>query len=218
MKRNLMKTIHFLCLGLLALIISSCGRATTERKQHQDVAVQQADPCNDPDADIECCFRNMPANLSQIMTIEEQDDSTEKLVVSGTVYQADGKTPYPNIILYAYHTDGEGYYLKNGSEKGVQKWHGRLHGGCRTNSNGYYEIRTIRPARYPNNTMPAHIHTAIKKPSDQPYWITDFVFRNDELVDEEYLSTLTNVGGTGVVAISLNPENSWTGKRDMVLK
>jgi transglutaminase/protease-like cytokinesis protein 3 len=65
--------------------------------------------------------------------------------------------------------------------------------------------------------MPAHIHAAIKKDNGQMYWITDYVFRDDNLVNEKYLSSLSNVGGTGVVEINKNDENTLTGKRDMVL-
>jgi hypothetical protein len=49
------------------------------------------------------------------------------------------------------------------------------------------------------------------------YWITDYVFRDDNLVNEKYLSSLSNVGGTGVVDINKSAENIWTGKRDIVL-
>jgi protocatechuate 3,4-dioxygenase beta subunit len=159
----------------------------------------------------------MPATLTSTMNIDIQKETADKLVISGTIFKADGKTPFPNIILYAYHTDSKGYYSKNGNETGVQIWHGRSHGWCKTDKNGYYEIHTIRPARYPDNSMPAHIHAAIKKGNGQMYWITDYVFRDDNLVNEKYLSSLSNVGGTGVVDINKNDENIWTGKRDIVL-
>ncbi len=121
----------------------------------------------------------MPTNLTSTMTISNQKEAGEKLIISGTTFKADGKTAFPNVILYAYHTDSKGYYSKIGTEKGVQKWHGRLHGWCKTDKNGRYEMQTIRPALYPDNSMPAHIHTAIKTDSGQMYWITDYVFKDD---------------------------------------
>ena len=57
------------------------------------------------------------------MTIAGKNEPGEKLIISGTIYKADGKSPYPNITIYAYHTDSKGYYSKNGTETGVQKWH-----------------------------------------------------------------------------------------------
>jgi protocatechuate 3,4-dioxygenase beta subunit len=203
--------------GLLILALLSCGQSTSQHSYNQEKVQQQADTCDNPDANISCNFVNMPTSLSSIMTISEENEPGEKLEISGTIYKADGKSPYPNIIIYAFHTDNTGHYSKNGTEAGVQKWHGHLHGWCKTDSNGQYKIQTIRPARYPDNSMPAHIHAAIKKDNGQMYWITDYVFRDDKLVNEKYVSSLSNVGGTGVVDISKSDENTWTGKRDIIL-
>jgi protocatechuate 3,4-dioxygenase beta subunit len=204
-------------LGLLVLAFLSCRQTKSQRQNNLHNTQLPADTCDNPDADISCYFVNTPTALSNVMTIPGQNEHGEKLVITGTIFKEDGKTPYPNIILYAYHTDSEGYYSKKGTETGVQKWHGRLHGWCMTDSNGYYEIRTIRPARYPDNSMPAHIHAAIKTDSGQMLWITDYVFKDDSLADDKYLSSLTNVGGTGVVDIKKTAENIWTGIRDIVL-
>ena len=209
---------NMIFLGLLSLTFLSCGQTTSQRQVNQNNNHLQIDSCNNPDADISCCFINMPSSLTSIMAITQRDEPGDKLIISGTIFKSDGKTPYPNVILYAYHTDSKGYYSKNGTETGVQKWHGHLHGWCRTDNNGYYEIRTIRPARYPDNSMPAHIHAAIQKDNGQLLWITDYVFKDDSLVDEKYLSLLTNVGGTGVVDINKISENIWAGKRNIILR
>jgi protocatechuate 3,4-dioxygenase beta subunit len=160
----------------------------------------------------------MPEKLTTIMKIVPANESGDKLFITGTVLKSDGKTPYPNVILYAYQTDNTGYYPKNGNETGIQKWHGYLHGWCKTDSNGYYEIHTIRPACYPDNSMPAHIHTAVKLDSGEMLYLNDFVFKDDDLVNQKYLSSLVNIGGTGVVDLYKNSENVWTGKRDVVIK
>lgn len=204
--------------GLLILTLFSCGQTTPQLKDSQENVQHQPDTCDSPDAHISCSFVNIPTSLSSTMTIAGGNEPGEKLVISGTIYKADGKSPYPNIIVYAYHTDNKGYYSKSGTETGAQKWHGHLHGWCKTDSNGYYKLQTIRPARYPDNSMPAHIHAAIKKDNGQMYWITDFVFKDDHLVNEKYLSTLRNlVGETGIVDIDKDTENTWTGVRDIIL-
>ena len=44
-----------------------------------------------------------------------------------------------------------------------------------------------------------------------------FVFKDDDLVNEKYLSGIVHmVGGTGVVNLKKNA-NTWTGTRDIVL-
>ena len=49
------------------------------------------------------------------------------LKITGTVYQPDGKTPAPNVILYFYQTDHQGIYSP---VKGATGW-ARKHGAIR---------------------------------------------------------------------------------------
>ena len=210
-----MSTIYISIVGFL-LMVGSCGQ-TGSQQQHAGNIQQRINDCDNPDADINCCFINMPAQLTSAMHIPTQNEPGEKLFISGIIYKADGKTPFPDVILYAYHTDHRGYYSRSGTETGAQRWHGRLHGWCKTDRNGAYRIHTIRPARYPDNTMPAHIHAAVKMSNAQMKWIADFVFKDDSLVNEEYLSRM-DAGGTGVVDVKRTEDNSWAGRRDIILK
>lgn len=162
-----------------------------------------AEECEDPDANIHCCFLDMPSSLSHVMTIADSAEAGKRMVISGVVYKSDGKTPYPNVIIYAYHTDNTGHYSKRGDETGVQKWHGRLHGWCKTNDKGEYEIHSIRPAAYPSGGIPAHIHSAIREPNEkEPYYINDFVFSDDKFVTEKYIASQSEAGGSGVVTLA----------------
>jgi protocatechuate 3,4-dioxygenase beta subunit len=89
--------------------------------------------------------------------LTSKDEPGEPLVVSGTVYAPDGKTPAPGITVYVYHTDAEGYYRKgvNSSDNP------RLKGTMVTNGEGRYEFRTIKPSAYPGGGNPAHVHYVI---------------------------------------------------------
>jgi protocatechuate 3,4-dioxygenase beta subunit len=205
-------------LGLMVIAAFSCGQSNPNQTGSKLAVDTQKDSCDNPDANISCCFMNMPISLTSTMLISKQVETGERLGITGTIFKSDGKTPCPDVILYAYHTDSKGYYSKSGRETGVQKWHGRLHGWCRSDKNGRYQIHTIRPAPYPDNSMPAHIHAAVKTVNNQLYWITDYVFKGDPLVNDKYLSSLSNVGGTGVIELSNNLDNTWTGQRDIVLK
>lgn len=209
------------CLGLILLSgflihISSCGNksAVTNPTSNSN----EKDTCDDPDANINCCFRNIPDNITGVAKISPPNEPGSKLIVSGIVYKSDGTTPYPDVLIYAYHTDNNGLYSKKGNETGVQKWHGHLHGWCKTNEKGEYTIKTIRPARYPDNTSPAHIHAAIREPDGTVYYVNDFVFKDDSLVNEAYLSSLNLTGGNGVLEVRKDQEGNGYAVRNMVLE
>jgi protocatechuate 3,4-dioxygenase, beta subunit len=205
-------------LGFLVLTFLECQPTASQQQTTADNSQRPKDPCDNPDAPLSCNFEHMPASLTHVMTIAKEQEPGERLVISGRVFRPNGKTPYANVVIYAYHTDSKGHYAKNGTEVGAHKWHGYLHGWCKTDSNGNYEIRTIRPAPYPTNTMPAHIHAVIKKEDSEMYWINDFVFKDDPHVNDRYLRSLVETGGTGVVDVQKNKENTWVGKRDIVLR
>ena len=183
-----------------------------------DPNAPESDPCDSPDAAISCCFEHMPTVLSTDMIITNSTGTGEPLYISGRVIEKETNQPISGVIIYAYHTDEKGYYSKNGSEKGVQKWHGKHHGWCVTDDAGRYAIKSIRPAPYPTNTLPAHIHLAIKMPRvEEPFYINDIVFEDDALVDENYRANLPyDRGGSGIVRLN-KENNTWVGERTINL-
>ena len=90
---------------------------------------------------------------------------------------------------------------------------------CKTDINGNYKINSIRPARYPGNNIPAHIHAAIKNQEGKGlYYISDFVFKDDNLVNEQYLKSVASmVGGIGVVNVVKSKDGIWIGQRNIIL-
>jgi protocatechuate 3,4-dioxygenase beta subunit len=205
---------------ILVLIFSNlnCADIDHNRSGNDSSLNLQPGDCDNPDANIECYFLNMPESLSNILSIPHENETADELIITGTIYKSDGKTPYPDVILYAYHTDSQGYYSKKGNVTGIQKWHGYLHGWCKTDSAGNYTIKTIRPAPYPNASIPAHIHAAIKKPDDTFMHINDYMFTDDALVTESYNSSLTNyTGGSGIIELK-KINDTWFGQRDIILE
>ena len=55
----------------------------------------------------------------------------------------------------------------------------------RSNKEGRYEFRTIKPGSYPGSTNPAHIHAYVSGPGYPEYWIDDYVFDDDRFVSED---------------------------------
>ena len=130
------------CLIVFVIQAIACGQVSSNGKVESTAGSQvQKDSCDNPDADINCSFIHMPSSLNNVLTIAGKNESGERMVISGKVFKSDGKTPYSNVILYAYQTDSEGYYSKSGKEQGAQKWHGRLHAWCKTDRYGKYQIQ-----------------------------------------------------------------------------
>lgn len=211
-------TFAILCFCVLML---SCGQTAIDKNKdlQSKNALSKKDTCEGPDANINCSFINIPDSITPVMNIAPKEEPGERLIITGKVYRQNGSTPFEGVLIYAYHTDNDGLYSKKGNETGAQKFHGHLHGWCKTDSNGHYEIHSIRPSRYPGNTAPAHIHSAIKiTETSEPVYINDFVFSDDALVNENYLKRLNPFSGSGVIELRKNSEGLWIGERDIVLE
>ncbi len=108
----------------------------------------------------------------------EAGEPGEPLRVSGTIFRADGVTPAPGVILYAYQTDVTGRYARPPVTSP------RIRGWMRTDEHGRFEFRTIRPGSYPNRQTEAHIHTQLWGPGAPPQWGPDLLFADDPLLPD----------------------------------
>jgi protocatechuate 3,4-dioxygenase, beta subunit len=161
----------------------------------------------------ELMYESMPTNMSWEAKIENAADPGEPMVIEGTIYKKDGKTPAPGVILYVYHTDAKGYY-SNPKTKGNR--HGHLRAWVKTGADGKYRFTTIRPAPYPGERIPAHVHPLVKEPGMTVYWIDEYLFDDDKLVTDEVKRNEKKRGGNGI----LHPEKKdgvWRIKRDIIL-
>lgn len=150
----------------------------------------------------ELMYVGMPTDIFSVDTSSGWNEIGQKLLVKGNVFKLDGKTPAPNVIIYYWQTDDNGYYTpKNGMDEKAKR-HGHIRGWVKTDENGKYAIYTIKPASYPNEDMPAHIHISIKEPNiPNEYYINEFVFEDDKLLTPEKRKILENRGGSGILSI-----------------
>jgi protocatechuate 3,4-dioxygenase beta subunit len=97
-----------------------------------------------------------PADLGSSATIVPANEPGEPLVLDGQVFAPDGTTPIAGIDVHAYNTDAQGHYAANGSF-----YPPRLQGWVKTDAQGRFQIRTIRPGHYPGMHVPAHVHVGL---------------------------------------------------------
>jgi protocatechuate 3,4-dioxygenase, beta subunit len=121
--------------------------------------------------------------LSWQTVLTPKDEPGEPLLVTGRIFAPDGKTPAAGLTLYVYHTDNRGLYSEedgNGREPNP-----RLKGWMRTDAEGRYEFRTIKPVPYPGTTNRRHVHAKVYGAGRAEQWVDNFMFADDPLVPPE---------------------------------
>lgn len=154
----------------------------------------------------ELMFVGMPEALNAIDTSAGWYEEGQKLLVTGTVYKRDGKTPAADVIVYYWQTDNNGLYSPSKEVDKQAGRHGHIRGWIRTDKTGRYSVYTIRPAPYPDADIPAHIHISIKEPDLNEYYIDDLVFDDDILLTGKLRSDMEGRGGSGILRILLSGE------------
>ncbi len=151
----------------------------------------------------ELMYAGMPGIIDWTATSAGWNETGSRLLLTGTIFKKDKKTPASNVILYYYHTDINGLYSPGENMNEVAKRHGHLRGWVKTNEQGKYMIYTIRPASYPNSDNAAHIHVSIKEPGiANEYYIDELVFDDDPLLTASKRKNLENRGGNGVLKLT----------------
>ncbi len=201
-----MKTI----LPTIVLLLSMVSCSAQEQPPPTDRPV--GGPCEGCEALYE--YENSP--LDAVDTLPGFETTEPKLKLLGTVFKPDGQTPAPDIILYIYHTNRAGIYETMGTETGWARQHGFIRGWVKTDAKGHYTFYTFRPAPYPNNQEPEHIHLTVKEPGTTAYYLDSFVFDDDPLLTDRERASLDNRGGSGIVHPTLE-EGLFVARRDIVL-
>jgi len=126
----------------------------------------------------------------------------EPLILDGTIVLPDGRTPASGVVIYLHQTNAAGLYANGSPDTIWSRRHGRLRGWALTDAKGRYRFATIKPAPYPDMTLPAHIHLYISEPGRRPYYVDDVVFDGEHKVDAAYRARQQLRGGSGIVRLA----------------
>jgi protocatechuate 3,4-dioxygenase beta subunit len=191
-----MKNIYSIIL-FLTILLSGCGQTSNSNKL----------------ATIKTDTLGLPSKIKLVA----DGESGETMIISGTIYLPDGKTPAKGAILSVWQTDAKGYYIEGGG--GAGELHPRIHGRMKTGADGKYVFQTIKPGQYPSHTSPAHIHGHISAPDFPEYPIT-YYFEGDDLITDQNRSKLNGYRGGTPSIITLTKDNNGIliGQRDIILE
>lgn len=171
----------------------------------------------------EFIYYGIPKNITSKDTSLGWNQRGQKIILSGTVYELDGKTPAQDVLLYYYHTNTEGKYIHKPEEKRsmppneLGQTHGYIRGWVKTDLEGKYFIYTVKPGTYPTHDEPAHVHITVKEPNDiNEYYIDDFVFDDDQLLTTDKRKKMKNRCGSGVLQM-VQKGDVLVGERNLTL-
>lgn len=171
---------RILYVGLLAIFfnfLTSCNGQTKQQQNETKHIKQVGDGCEG----CELMYVEMPEKILSEHTSPGWTAGKQKLILTGKVFQIDGKTPASDVIIYYWHTDDKGLYSSDNQTPIKAKEHGKLRGWVKPDKDGNYVINTSRPAAYPNDIIPQHIHLSIKEPDIPNEYYADLYFDDDPL-------------------------------------
>lgn len=144
-----------------ALLLAACAGGDGWAQSQEDRAATRA-----------------PADAPSSAVVTAADEPGEPLVVEGRVLAADGTTPVAAASVYAYHTDASGLYGPGGNRDP------RLYAYLRTDADGRFRFRTVKPEPYPGGGIPAHIHFHVAPPEGGRERVTEVVFAGEPSVTD----------------------------------
>lgn len=157
-----------------------------------------AQPAEPQDLDfiraLERAQAQRPQALSSVARIAPEGEPGTPLVIHGRVVGSDGQSATAGAVVFAYHTDREGLYDQRSA--GPHSW--RLRGWVRTDAEGRFEFRTMRPGSYPSRSVPAHVHFTVFHNGSR-FHAGELRFADDPLVSAREQSASERAGNFGAV-------------------
>lgn len=142
------------------------------------------------------------ADVGSSVAIVAANEPGEPLVIDGQVFAPDGTNPVSGIFVHAYNTDAQGHYAADG-----RFYPPRLQGWVRTDAQGRFQVRTIRPGHYPNAHIPAHVHFGLWGAGYPFQYVDELRFAGDPYLTSDDLDR-TNADGKFVTVVPLQKDES----------
>jgi protocatechuate 3,4-dioxygenase, beta subunit len=166
---------------LLSLTASCSYAPDPDTAAGSDSTFTSNDPVGGGCDGCDLMYIGMPVDIPSQDSSPGWKDGNQQLIISGIMYQPDGITPAPDVTVYYWHTNDQGLYTPDAQTPSGAEAHGKYRGWVKSAADGSYTIQTCRPAAYPDDDIPQHIHLAIREPDIANEYFADLYFEDDPL-------------------------------------
>ena len=154
-----------------------------------------------------------PADAPSRTVVPPNGEAGTPIVISGTV--SDGSGVLRGASVYVYQTDARGYYDPANPRASDRP---RLRAYMRTDAQGRYEFRTIRPGSYPGTNNPGHVHYHVVAPGYRER-VFEIVFEGDSLIPPQWREQAKSEdSGVAIVALTGSGPGPLRGTQNVTLR
>lgn len=149
--------------GRFAAAVESLGEACADGFAAEAILVDPAlRPLReDPDRRLELAALVKQRVQANAITLVDPDEPGERIRLLGHVVDQASGEPLAGALVQLFHTDASGEY-RPGMDAGGGAGNPRLFGFVRADAEGRFTVDTIMPERYPNSTVPRHVHYKVE--------------------------------------------------------
>jgi protocatechuate 3,4-dioxygenase beta subunit len=152
-------------------------------------------------------------HLNNVDTIPDYASKSNKLKITGIIYESDGITPAKNVLLFIHQTDENGNFeLKRENKK--RYVHHR--GWVKTDADGRYTFYTFVPGKYIYGNEFMQILPIVKEPNKPEYKIESFLFDEDPSLTEACRSKIKETDANRILKLD-KKEGLFVAERDIIL-
>lgn len=152
--------------------------------------------------------------LSNTDTIPDFRSKTNKLKLSGTIFQSDGVTPAENVIVFIEQPDENGDFdlRRSGDDRYVfhRSW-------VKTDKDGKYTFYTFVPGNDRRYNRMQQIFPIIKEPSKNEVQLESLLFNDDPLLTKRCRKRLNKKGDAKRILTTKKVEGLLVAQKDIVL-
>lgn len=143
---------------------------------HYSVSAQNSSSNSDDFLHRSPIYDYSELQLSNTDTIPGFETKSNKLKITGTIFESDGVTPANDVILYIDQADENGDFdLRYNNEKRFVYHRGWI----KTDADGKYTFYTFIPGNDRRYNQMQQLFPIVKEPSKEEYEIASFLFDED---------------------------------------